>query len=218
MKIFQNILNLFLQSHCPLCQRSTPKELCPYCTKQIQHCQKQNPAYLWKQPLPVFVWGNYGGTVKRAIAALKYENHPQIGYLLGEWLGESWLLHSPQPPQQLLVVPIPLHPKKQKQRGFNQAALIAEGFCNITGYKLKINGLERIKETEALFNLSPTQRQENLTDAFILGKDLRHHRNIQVLLVDDIYTTGATAKAAVHTLKQNQITVLGVAAVATTNK
>jgi ComF family protein len=218
IKIFQNLLSLFLKSSCPLCQRPTDKELCPYCIKQIQSCRKPNPAYLWKQPLPIFVWGNYGGAVKRAIAALKYENAPQIGYLLGAWLGESWLLHSPQPQQQPLIVPIPMHPKKQKQRGFNQAALIAEGFGNVTGYKLKINGLERIKETEAQFNLSPVQRQENLENAFGLGKDFRRHPNTQILLIDDIYTTGATVKAAVKTLEQHQISVLGVAAVATTNK
>jgi ComF family protein len=215
MKIFQNLLNLFLKSSCPLCQRPTERELCPYCIKQIQSCHLQNPDYLWKQPLPIFVWGNYGGAVKRAIAALKYENQPQIGYVLGQWLGESWLLHSPQPQQTPLVVPIPMHPKKQKQRGFNQAALIAEGFCNVTGYKLKVNGLERIKETEALFNLSPAQRQENLTDAFIVRKDLRNYSKTEVLLVDDIYTTGTTVKAAVQILEQNQIKVLGVAAVST---
>ena len=218
MNIFQNLLNLFLQSDCPLCQRPTARELCPYCIKQVQSCHYQNPAYLWKQPLPIFVWGNYGGGVKRAIAALKYKNQPQIGYLLGQWLGESWLLNSPQPQKQLLVVPIPMHPKKQKQRGFNQAALIAEGFCNVTGYKLKVNGLERIKETEAQFSLSVAQRQENLANAFVIGKDLRRPPNIPILLVDDIYTTGATVKAAVKTLEIHQIKVLGVAAVATTNK
>ena len=218
MNIFQNLLNLFLKSDCPLCQRPTNSELCLYCTRQVQSCHCQNPAYLWKQPLPIFVWGNYGGGVKRAIAALKYKNQPQIGYLLGQWLGESWLLNSPQPQKQLLVVPIPMHPKKQKQRGFNQAALIAEGFCNVTGYKLKVNGLERIKETEAQFSLSAVQRQQNLANAFIIGKDLRRPPNIQILLVDDIYTTGATVKAAVKTLEIHQIKVLGVAAVATTNK
>ncbi|MFN7524364.1 MAG: ComF family protein, partial [Aphanizomenon sp.] len=108
MKIFQNLLNLFLKSDCPLCQRPTSRELCPYCIKQIQSCHQENPAYLWKQPLPIFAWGNYGGVVKRAIAALKYENQPQIGYILGQWLGESWLLNSPQPQKQLLVVPIPM--------------------------------------------------------------------------------------------------------------
>ncbi len=218
MNIFQNLLNLFLKSHCCLCQRLTPRELCPNCIKQIQSCHLQNPAYLWKQPLPIFVWGNYGGSVKRAIAALKYKNQRQIGYILGQWLGESWLLNSPQPQKQLLVVPIPMHPKKQKQRGFNQAALIAEGFCNVTGYKLKINGLERIKETQAQFSLSVVQRQENLANAFVIGKDLRRPLNIPILLVDDIYTTGATVKAAVKTLEIHQIKVLGVAAVATTNK
>jgi predicted amidophosphoribosyltransferase len=111
-----------------------------------------------------------------------------------------------------------MHPKKQKQRGFNQAALIAEGFCNVTGYKLKVNGLERIKETEAQFSLSVAQRQQNLANAFVIGKDLCRPPNIPILLVDDIYTTGATVKAAVKTLEINQIKVLGVAAVATTNK
>jgi len=215
---FNNFLNLFLQSHCPLCQRPTSGEFCPYCTKQLQKCQHKDPAALWKQPIPVFGWGIYGGVVKRAIAVMKYENQPQIARPLGQWLGEAWLLSnvskSPQTPP--LVIPIPLHPQKQKTRGYNQAALIAESFCQTTGLKLQINGLKRVQDTQAQFGLSVSERESNVSEAFAVGEELRRRRlKVPVLLVDDIYTTGATTRSAVQILHQDGIAVLGLAAVTT---
>ncbi|MEA5580798.1 ComF family protein [Nodularia harveyana UHCC-0300] len=218
---FNNFLNLFLQSHCLLCQRATSTEFCPYCIRQLQNCQHQNPAGLWKPPIPVFGWGTYGGIVKRAIAVMKYENQPQIGRPLGQWLGEAWLLSNVSQCQPTLpvVVPIPLHPRKQKKRGYNQAALIAESFCQTTGLKLQLHGLTRVQETEAQFGLSASERETNLAEAFAVGQKLRRRRvNVPVLLVDDIYTTGATARSAVKTLNQAGIAVLGLVAVTTAVK
>jgi ComF family protein len=216
MTIFKPLLNLFLQTNCPLCQRSTPRDFCQYCSKQLQSYHVKNSSLMWKQPLPVFVWGNYSGSVKRAIAMMKYENQPQIGKMFGQWLGEAWLLNPPHD-QNLIVVPIPLHPSKQKQRGYNQAALIAEGFCQITGFKCKNQALTRIKETQAQFGLSSTERETNLAKAFSVSAEFRHRPpNIPVLLIDDIYTTGATAKSAIATFQQSGISVIGLAAVATT--
>jgi ComF family protein len=214
----RGLLNLFLQSHCPLCQRSSSRELCPYCERQLQTCQLPDPKVKWQAPIPIFSWGVYGGSLKRAIAAMKYDNQPQIGRLLGECLGEAWLLNFTKYQKNLLVVPIPLHASKQKQRGYNQAALIAQGFCQTTGLKLKLNGLERVRETQAQFSLSVAEREKNLAAAFSVGQGLRHHRDIPILLVDDIYTTGATAASAVQTLNQYGMRVLGLAAVATTGK
>jgi ComF family protein len=214
----KSLLNLFLQSHCPLCQRSTSRELCQYCERQLRTCQLQNPNFKWQEPVPVFSWGVYGGSLKRAIALMKYENQPQIARLLGQWLGDAWLLNTPQSDANLVVVPIPLHASKQKQRGYNQAALIAQGFCQTTGLKLKPEGLERVRETKAQFGLSLSEREKNLAAAFVVGQGLRHHSNSPVLLIDDIYTTGATAASAVQTLSQYKIAVLGLAALATTLK
>ena len=213
---FQGLLNLFLKSNCPLCQRPTPEEFCQQCYRQLQKCHFSNPSFIWHNPLPVFAWGTYSGILKRVVAAMKYENQPQIARPLGQYLGEAWLLNSPKYTQQLVVVPIPLHASKQKKRGYNQAALIAQSFCETTGLKLKINGLERARETEAQYNLSSTDREKNLAEAFRLGKDFRRHPNALVLLVDDIYTTGATAKSAVQTFTQQGIAVLGLAATAVT--
>jgi ComF family protein len=217
--MFKNLLNLFLQNNCPICQRNTKQQLCQYCTKQLQSCHLKNPNLLGKEALPVFSWGSYGGTLKRAIAVIKYEKHPEVGRLLGQYLGESWLLNSTSKNQKPVIVPIPLHPKKLKERGFNQAEIIAQGFCEITGLKLKSNGLTRIKDTKAQFSVSGFERQQNLADAFALGSDFnRRHPNISVLLVDDIYTTGATVNSAMYTLNQSSISVIGVAAVAATAK
>jgi ComF family protein len=214
----QELLKLFLQSHCPLCQRTTSDNLCEYCTIKVQDCHFENPSYLWQKPLPVFSWGIYGGLLKRAITVMKYANQPQIAYVLGQLLGEAWLLKFPYQ-SQLIVVPIPLHISKQKKRGYNQAALIAQSFCQRTGLKLQINGLVRSKETQAQHNLSLADREKNLAAAFAIGRVFYHHLPPNpVLLVDDIYTTGATARSAMYTLRQHRIAVYGLATVATTIK
>ena len=79
----KSLLNLFLKSNCPLCQRPATEEFCPYCHKQLQRCQLADPGQLWDSQKAVFVWGEYGGTLKRAIAALKYHDHPQLAKPLG---------------------------------------------------------------------------------------------------------------------------------------
>ncbi|AKG23180.1 ComF family protein [Calothrix sp. 336/3] len=214
----EKLLKLFLNSPCPLCQRPTKQEICENCIKQLYKCQLSHPNNLWHGSLPLFAWGKYGGILKRAIATMKYDNHPEIGYALGRYLGESWLLHSPLANKQLLVVPIPMYPEKEKQRGFNQATLIAQGFCEITGLKLKRNGLKRVRSTEAQFGLSFVQREKNLSEAFAIGEDFRQRPQFPVILVDDIYTTGATAKSAVQTFRQTGIAISGMVTVAAAAK
>ncbi|GAB4210184.1 MAG: ComF family protein [Coleofasciculaceae cyanobacterium] len=216
-KLKNGLLALFLKSNCPLCDRPADVELCEYCQRQLQRCQFSTPSTLWQGDLPVFVWGNYGGILKRAIAALKYDNQPQLARPLGRWLARAWL-ESPAATraQKLTVVPIPLHATKLQKRGYNQAELIARGFCEVTGYKQQPLGLERIRETEAQFGLSVQVREQNLVDAFAIGKDFRKHPpHSPVLIVDDIYTTGATVQSAARILHQHGIALYGVAAIAT---
>ena len=211
---FKTLLNFFLESNCALCERSSSEILCQYCMRQLDQCLISNPNDLWQKPLPVFAWGRYGGLLKRAIAAMKYDNHPEIASVLGHLLGEAWLLNGLSQQHKPVIVPIPLHPHKQKQRGFNQAALIAQSFCETTGLKIKQKGLERVRETEAQHSLSASDRNKNLASAFRVGQDLYKPPTQKVLLLDDIYTTGATAKSAIQALHQSEIPVLGIAACA----
>lgn len=209
-------LNLFLKSSCPLCQRPTGELVCPYCQKQIQACQLQNPAEFWQGDLPLFAWGNYQGTVKRSIGALKYEGQPELARPLGTWLGKAWQ-QSPPIRGKLAIIPIPMHPEKQKQRGFNQAELLAESFCRLTGHKLRSTNLSRVKATTAQFSLSRQAREQNLQGAFQVTTSSQKLRE-PVLLLDDIYTTGATARSAKIALEAAGMPVVGIIALATTKK
>jgi ComF family protein len=215
--MLKNLFSLFLKPNCPLCQRPANEVICQYCTNKLKTCQLNNCTAFWQDDLPVFIWGQYGGYLKRAIASLKYDQNPEMGELLGDLLAKAWLesrLFSPN--QKITVVPIPLHGDRQKERGFNQAELIARRFCEITKYDLKPFLLQRIRNTEAMFGLNPTQREENIKQAFTLGKDFqRLNRNSFVLIIDDIYTTGTTVKEACQVLQNHQIKILGIAAIAT---
>lgn len=213
-KLKNDLLSLFLKSNCPLCTRPAADEFCEYCHRQLLRSQLQNPSTFWQGELPLFAWGAYGGILKQAIAALKYENQPQLARPFGHWLGEAWLkFPATTGIKKFTVIPIPLHPKKFQQRGFNQAELISRSFCEFTHYKHQPLGLERIRDTKAQFGLSGQEREQNLADAFKIGKSLSQHPPTSpVLLVDDIYTTGATVRAAVQTLRKHGIEVYGLVA------
>jgi ComF family protein len=208
MNIWQPLLNFFLKPNCPLCDRSATDTFCVYCARQLHADELAQP---WQSDVDILAWGSYGGTLKRAIAQCKYHHHPAIGLYLGDLLGKSWLAQMP-PALNQRVIPIPLHSDRQRQRGFNQAELIAQGFCARTKISLD-KSLLRVKATDAQFQLNPGDRQQNLADAFQLLP--RHQlRGRSVILIDDIYTTGATIATASQTLQQAGVSTIQVAVTA----
>jgi ComF family protein len=219
----KQLLGVFLESSCPLCERSTSAAFCLDCERQVRRCQVHRDRLSCHQAeaLSVYAWGGYGGALKRAIAALKYHNHPQLAEPLGDWMAEAWQTgESPAKriASKAIVVPIPMYIHKQRERGFNQAELLAKSFCAGTRLPLASNGLERCRATTAQFGLGMSDRQQNLQDAFTLGKAFRHHPPTQpILLLDDIYTTGSTAQSAAKTLRQHGIRVQGIIVLAKTN-
>ncbi|BCX12986.1 MAG: hypothetical protein KatS3mg067_1924 [Thermosynechococcus sp.] len=166
----------------------------------------------WRGSLPLFPWGYYQQDLKRAIATMKYNNQPELGALFGQWLALSWLESRIVERLPLQIVPVPLHRDKLKSRGFNQAALIAEGFCRALELPLAPAGLIRQRPTQSMFHLSLTERQANLENAFCLGHGLERQR--WLLLCDDIYTTGTTARSAATVLRKAGYKVLGIITVA----
>ncbi|MBE9102319.1 ComF family protein [Vacuolonema iberomarrocanum] len=210
----RSLLDMVLRAPCPLCDRTAQQGFCVSCARQIQRCQLLDPQIYWQNPLPLFAWGQYGGALKRAIATLKYENHPELAEPLGQWTGQSWRT-SGLATSRLVVLPIPMYRDKQKQRGFNQAELLARSFCQITRFSLKPEGLVRVRATEAQFGLSVIERQNNLAGAIQISPSAENAlKGKQVLLFDDIYTTGATARAAAAVLQQAGIKVFGIVAIA----
>lgn len=206
-------LNLFLKPNCPTCDRTATDIFCQYCQRQIQECQLLEPARYWQGDLPLFAWGKYQGSIKRSIAKLKYDGHRSIADAYGQLLADSWQLSPLVTSTKLFVIPIPLHPEKLASRGFNQAELIARRFCQVTGSKLDLS-LQRTRATTAQFGLSKSARQENVSGAFALVRSSLKPGST-VLLIDDIYTTGATVRSAALVLRSHQLDVCGIAVVAT---
>jgi ComF family protein len=212
--MLRNVLSFILQNECPLCNRSGPTALCSTCQRRLESDRFPTPEQFWNDQ-KIFAWGVYANTLKRTISVMKYERHPELAVPLGEWLAQSWVQRSVcRTIKKVAIVPIPLHPERQQQRGYNQSELIARAFCNITGDPLYPQGLQRVRATEALFNLSATERERTLEEAFEIGKNFRPP--LPVLLIDDIYTTGATVRSSIQVLHRHGIRVVGVAVVART--
>jgi ComF family protein len=211
--MLKSFLSLFLKSSCPLCQRSAQNIICSYCDRNLQIEKLDRHCQYWQGDLPLFAWGKYGGQLKRAIATMKYESHPELGELMGTWLAKAWLSSDlvKKVPKKLIIVPIPLYPPKLKERGFNQSEVIAKSFCQLTGYTLQKQGLERIRDTKPMFGLNAIDRQENIQGALDIGKDFQFRSpNSPVLLVDDIYTRGTTVREAKKVFDRHKIQVFGV--------
>ncbi|MGA3121613.1 MAG: ComF family protein [Polyangiaceae bacterium] len=139
----------------------------------------------------------YGGAIAWAISRLKYERRPEIARPLSDLL---WGAIEPQRTflSDVVIVPVPLHPFRLAERGFNQAALIACGIARRLGAPLCARALTRTRETAPQAMLDRRMRAANVSGAFVAQN---RFANRKVLLVDDVRTTGATLRACEHAIR-----------------
>ncbi len=149
--------------------------------------------------------GLYRGTLRALLHLLKYDRIEPVARPLGALMAAQYAA-LPGAPRTVTVVPVPLHEAKRRQRGFNQAellarALVREGKRRGFALQLETGSLERRRSTESQAGLSPAGRRRNLQAAFAVPARAGL-AGCDVLLVDDIFTTGATARAASSALKR----------------
>jgi ComF family protein len=202
----QDLLGLFFPNLCLCCQTALPNasmHLCLACQQKLPftslHEEKDN---LFTQRF----WGRvqiaYGtacfyfikaGTAQQLIHQLKYANKRQIGYHWGRIYGKK--LSSAAHFQEVdVIVPVPLHWRRERQRGYNQAALIARGLSEVMLKPHYATALFRKKHTTSLTKKSRIERIHSIMEAFGVNQPEKL-KGKHVLLVDDVMTSGATLEA-----------------------
>jgi ComF family protein len=138
----------------------------------------------------------YGGALRQAILQAKYEKRSHLCRGLAQlWTGAE------HESDWDLVVPVPLHRRRLRRRGYNQAALIAQHLGNHVKARVTIGALIRTRQTLPQVGLSAAAREENVRGAFACSK--RHRfAGTRILLVDDVMTTGATLRACAKALRR----------------
>jgi len=185
------------------------------------HLHKDNPVaqLFWGkvnlESAAAFLYFNKGGNVQHLVHQLKYKGQKQVGSFLGNLYGNT-LKKSKLFRTIDTVVPVPLHPKKQKLRGYNQSSYIAMGLADSMNITLDETTLFRTVASETQTKKSRYNRWENVSSIFAL-KDNNTLSGKHILLVDDVITTGSTIEACVTALAQTPDIKISVASIAVAN-
>lgn len=202
----QNFIALFYPHLCWSCNQNlsyTSTNICLNCQYKLPetnlHLEEDNifmERFIGRIPLKsaaAFYYFIKGGRLQPIIHKLKYERKPQIGLQLGEQYGH--ILKEAETFQSIdCIIPVPLHPKRLQQRGYNQSIVFGQGLSNTMNIPIYENVLIRTQMTTSQTKKSRTDRFQNVATAFkVINNNLLKDKHI--LLVDDVMTTGATLEA-----------------------
>lgn len=161
-----------------------------------------------------FLWYEHDGIVPKLIHRGKFgaNAEPQILARLAREAAYE-MLYTDFLEDIDLIVPLPLHKKRLRERGFNQAEVIARAISEVTGIPVDTTNLVRIRNNEHQSRLHGSERQQNANGAFMLARPEDYHE-FHVLLIDDVITTGSTIRAAIEAffpVRKCKITVFALA-------
>ena len=204
--IFTDALHLFYPHICAGCGSDLLEEhnmLCLHCINNLPHT---NFAQQPNNPIEKIFWGRIPliaahsefyfskeSLIQQLLHQLKYKGNQDIGFYLGELMGKS-LLTSHRFNNIDALIPLPLYPDKERKRGYNQAAIICNGMSAVMNVPVIKNIVIRQRYTDTQTKKHRIERWENVAGSFIIN-DEEKLRGKNLLLVDDVVTTGATLEA-----------------------
>ena len=209
--MFQSIINLFFPKSCSGCDAilfANEKVICSICRHNIpltnHHLLAENEAYKkFYGRIPIeyasaFLYFHKKGIVQKLIHNLKYKGHEEIGTILGEWHSEDLkaIITSLNADE---IIPVPLHPKKYRERGYNQVSTFSKSLSEKLNlvYNESILFRKIYSKTQSKKNLlGRTEGIETIFDVHYTEKDHNKH----FILIDDVITTGATLEACARAL------------------
>ena len=215
MKIADFLLDLIFPNRCPFCDKIIEwnRPYCEECFEEIEYTNDDNCSKCGQSPCScqykngkrVFPYYDtctsvayYTSSVRDLILNFKYRDNPNISKLIAKMIYEVIENNEYNSP---LIVAVPMLAKDKKVRGYNQAELIAKELSKQTGFELIKNNLIKVKNTSSQKKLTEVQRRKNLIKAFEV-KNKEVFKDREVILVDDVITTGATLSECSKILKR----------------
>lgn len=206
-QLTENVVSLFFPRFCLACGNPLFKNeevICFACVHALPrtgfHLETDNPVarQFWGKinfaSAASFYYFSKGSKVQHLVHQLKYKGYKEIGSHIGKLYGKE-LLNSPLFNSVTAVIPVPLHPRKQARRGYNQAEWFARGLAGAMHIDLDTSSLIRATASETQTKKSRFSRWENVKEIFRVT-DIGRQAGRHVLLVDDVITTGSTLEAA----------------------
>jgi len=210
---FSDFFNLLYPDLCVVCGENllnNEHQICLNCLHNIPktnyHLSVDNPIekrFWGKVPIfrgTAFFFFQKGSPFQKLLHALKYKDLKQIGETLGKYAAAD-LLESPDFAAIDVIIPVPLHPKKYRKRGYNQSEWIGKGISQILQKPQDTTTLIRVRENTTQTKKSVFERYENTEGIFQIS-DKESLTGNHVLLVDDVLTTGSTLEACIKALLQ----------------
>lgn len=185
---------------CLKCVRCGALGIRPLC----ESCQAKGPLLATTRGgASVLALGSYHEALGAHVRALKYGEETRFAAQLGRALAQVM----PETYRTATLVPVPLHPARLVERGFNQSALLARAIAKETSQRVDFTVLKRTRQTEVQARLNKAARSDNVQGAFSAQKRIGSSK---VVLVDDVVTTGATIESALQALAAAGIPTLGL--------
>lgn len=203
--LLAGVFDIIVPQRCVLCGRHGAA-LCSCC--MARHAGTPLVCRTATASLGVRALGTHDGLLRAAILGLKYRNQVHAAYELGALLGRKLGCGVDA------LVPVPLHPRRARARGYNQAEVIAHGLGSALEAPVIGDALERCTDTLPQSSLHLRDREHNVSHAFAAGPGIARLYGLDVLIVDDVITTGATIAACAAALRAAGAAVVGAAALA----
>jgi len=223
--IWDDFLSLLFPRHCYACGNHLLRNENLICTHCYISIPRTNYHIIPDNPVEQLFWGrcpiykaaafsfySKGSRIRKLIHNLKYRGIKDIGAELGRIYGQS-LRSSGFTYGIDVIIPVPLHPSKQRKRGFNQSEYISMGLSEVTGLPLDLKSFTRIASSETQTKRSRYERWKNVEGIFAVT-DYERLKGKHILLVDDVITTGSTLDACAGELLKIEDVKVSVVALA----
>ena len=212
IKMLNDFLHLLFPHVCSGCGSDRVRQDSSLCLRCLAHLPETGFAGIAGNPIEKKFYGrlplesafslyyfSHGSIVQQLMHEFKYKSNRDLGFQLGCFMGHAILESNRVEPAAL--VPLPLHPAREKKRGYNQARVLCDGIARITGWPILTNLVVRRRSTDSQTRKGRVDRWLNMEGNFRLH-DEASAENRHLVLVDDVLTTGATLEACGETLLQ----------------